>query len=157
MFQKKYYYLAYGSNLNLEEMSRRCPNAKPIGTVLLQDYHLVYKGVGDGYAYLTIERQNDSFVPLGLFEVTKSDIKQLDHYEGYPLLYEKRIIPILIDDKKVDALIYIMKEEYDYHLPCLSYIKTCKDGYTDFSFDHIYLETALQETKDNLSKTKKRK
>ena len=30
----KEYYLAYGSNLNLEEMKFRCPTAKAIGTVM---------------------------------------------------------------------------------------------------------------------------
>ena len=31
MFKK--YYLAYGSNLNLEQMAFRCPNAKPIDAI----------------------------------------------------------------------------------------------------------------------------
>lgn len=157
MLHNKYYYLAYGSNLNLEEMGIRCPNAKPIGTVLLHGFHLVYKGAKDNYAYLTIEEKEEAIVPLGLFEITKRDIKQLDHYEGYPLLYEKRIIPVMIEGKNVDALIYVMKEAYDYHIPHPSYIKICENGYRDFGFNTAFLEIALQETKENLSKTKKRK
>ena len=31
-------YIAYGSNMNIEQMSRRCPNAKPIGKTVLKNY-----------------------------------------------------------------------------------------------------------------------
>lgn len=33
----KKYYLAYGSNLNLEHMAHRCPNAKVVGTTILEN------------------------------------------------------------------------------------------------------------------------
>jgi len=52
----KKYYLAYGSNLNLTQMKHRCPKAKPIGTINLNGYRLVYKGSAEGYSYLTIEK-----------------------------------------------------------------------------------------------------
>lgn len=51
----KNYYLAYGSNLNLNQISRRCYDVKPIGSIELNDYRLVYKGRSDNFAYLTIE------------------------------------------------------------------------------------------------------
>ena len=47
----KKYYLAYGSNLNLEQMKYRCPTAKPIGKMNLKDYRLVYKGLADYEGY----------------------------------------------------------------------------------------------------------
>ena len=156
MLGKKKYYLAYGSNLNLKEMSKRCPIAKPIGTIILLDYHLIYRGSQDGYSYLTIEPQKTSIVPLGLFELTKKDIINLDIYEGYPNLYDKVTIPIMINKKQREALIYIMKKGFDCHLPHSSYIKTCIEGYQDFGFDLDILERALIETKENLPKTKRK-
>lgn len=42
MFKK--YYLAYGSNLNIHKMKERCPNAKAISKVLLNNHRLVYRG-----------------------------------------------------------------------------------------------------------------
>ena len=50
----KRYYLAYGSNLNLQQMALRCPMAKPVGTAVIRDYELLFKGSKTG-AYLTIE------------------------------------------------------------------------------------------------------
>ena len=52
---KKFYYLAYGSNLNLYHMSNMSEGARVVGTTILKGYRLVFKGSAEGYAYLTIE------------------------------------------------------------------------------------------------------
>ena len=54
MSSEKRYYIAYGSNLNVAQMVRRCPNAVPIGTAVLEHNTLYFRGSGTGY-YLTIE------------------------------------------------------------------------------------------------------
>ena len=51
----KKYYLAYGSNLNIRQMALRCPTAKPVGTAVIKDYELLFKGSKTG-AYLKIGR-----------------------------------------------------------------------------------------------------
>lgn len=153
MFKK--YYLAYGSNLNLNQMSYRCPGAKAIGRVILKDYRLVYKGRADDYAYLTIEKCKGSIVPLGVFEVSYFDIFSLDSYEGYPTFYSKSYIPIKIGNKTKRALIYVMNKNFDYHLPRLEYIETCLEGYKNFGFDCAILDEALKDCIDNLPKVKR--
>jgi len=148
----KKYYLAYGSNLNLTQMKHRCPKAKPIGTINLNGYRLVYKGSAEGYSYLTIEKSEDDFVPLGVFEVSLLDIFKLDKYEGYPDLYSKHYIPIKINGELLDALIYVMNEEFDYNVPSDEYIDICMEGYDDFNFDKNILEKALINTTQNIYK-----
>ena len=149
------YYLAYGSNLNLNQMKYRCPKARPIGNINLENYRLVYKGVKDGFSYLTIEECEGYYVPLGLFEVSIFDIFSLDDYEGYPNFYSKDYIPITVNNKTKKALIYVMNEYFDYHLPSQQYIETCEKGYNDFGFNQSILNTALIDTFDNLPKVKK--
>ena len=78
----KKYYLAYGSNLNIRQMSWRCFDASVIGTTTLSGYRLAYKGTGDGSSYLTIEESKDHYVPLGVYEISLEDEKNLDIYEG---------------------------------------------------------------------------
>ena len=51
---KKRYYIAYGSNLNLEQMKMRCPTAEVVGVSELKGYKLVFKGALTN-AYATIE------------------------------------------------------------------------------------------------------
>lgn len=39
-------YFAYGSNINLEQMEHRCPDALLVGPVTLQNYELQFRGSG---------------------------------------------------------------------------------------------------------------
>lgn len=142
----KKYYLAYGSNLNLSQMAYRCPSAKPIGTINLEGYRLAFRGGDNGYAYLTIEPDENSSIPMGLFELSFFDIKNLDVYEGYPDFYYKDTIPVKVGDKNIRALIYIMNKGFDYHLPSYKYIKTCIEGYRDFGFNPELLKKAYEDT-----------
>ena len=38
-------YIAYGSNLNLEQMKFRCPTAKLVGKGTIENYELQFKGM----------------------------------------------------------------------------------------------------------------
>lgn len=78
---KKTLYLAYGSNINLEQMQFRCPTAKRIDTAILNGYELEFRGVA------TIVPKQDAAVPVLLWELEPQDERALDRYEGYPRLY----------------------------------------------------------------------
>ena len=45
MKYKKYLYGAYGSNLNIGQMGVRCPNAEPVGSLVLHGWELKFRGV----------------------------------------------------------------------------------------------------------------
>lgn len=150
MAEKKKYYLAYGSNLNLNQMAFRCPTAKPVGTAKITGYELLYKGSKTG-AYLTIEPKEDSFVPVAVWEVNKEDEKHLDVYEGFPHFYYKKYINIQMVQKngrrkRVDAFVYIMHEERKCAIPDNWYVNGCTEGYNAFGFDTKILETAFTRT-----------
>ena len=136
---KKKYYVAYGSNLEVDSMLDRCPYAKKVGTAYLDGYKLVFKGIMEDFSYLTLEKKEGSRVPLGVFEITALDEELLDVFEGYPKLYTKDNIKIKFKNKEVEALIYIMNENFDYYLPSKSYLITCLKGYRDFGFDKMVL------------------
>ena len=51
----KRYYIAYGSNLNVAQMRRRCPTATILATANLKGWELLFKGSLTG-SYLTIEK-----------------------------------------------------------------------------------------------------
>ena len=85
----KRYYIAYGSNLNIRQMRIRCSHARVIGTAVINDYELLFKGRRTG-AYLTIEPKEGGEVPVAVWEVTESDEAALDRYEGYPMFYYKK-------------------------------------------------------------------
>ena len=41
-------YIAYGSNMDLEQMQRRCPEAELLGTGRLENWRLMFKGIKTG-------------------------------------------------------------------------------------------------------------
>lgn len=151
---KKKYYIAYGSNLNIRQMRFRCPGAKPIGISAIPDYELLFKGSKTG-AYLTIEPKDGGLVPVAVWEVTADDEKHLDIYEGYPNFYYKKEVRLPVKlasgkTKKLTAFVYIMHEERSLGIPSLAYIRTCKEGYRNFGFDLKYLDRAyMRSTKED--------
>ena len=65
----KRYYLAYGSNLNVPQMRRRCPGATILGTAKLRGWELLFRGSKTG-SYLTIEEREGCEVPVAVWVVT---------------------------------------------------------------------------------------
>lgn len=106
----KKYYLAYGSNLNIQQMKYRCPDAKPIGTAFIKGYELLFKGSKTG-SYLTIEKAEKSKVPVAVWEVSAADERRLDVYEGCPNFYYKTEMEVTVNRRKIKAFVYIMHEE----------------------------------------------
>ena len=47
-------YIAYGSNMDEEQMAFRCPTAILVGTAIVEGYELMFKGSRTG-SYATIE------------------------------------------------------------------------------------------------------
>jgi len=138
-------YIAYGSNLNMEQMAYRCPDAKRVTTAVLKDYKLVFKGSMTG-SYLTIVKSKGDMVPVGVWRISKSDEKNLDRYEGYPSFYEKHMLTIpCTDGKNHRVMVYIMHENRVIGVPRKSYVDTCLKGYEDFGFNPDILIKAEEE------------
>ena len=145
----KRYYIAYGSNMNIPQMRMRCPGARIIGTSVIEDYQLLFKGSKTG-SYLTIEPMEGAEVPVVIWEVTETDEKALDRYEGYPNFYYKKEMTLDIKGirtgkvRRRDAFAYIMHEERELGIPSWYYVNTCLDGYRAFKFDEQFLFNAIE-------------
>lgn len=70
-------YVAYGSNLNKNQMRSRCPGAKFVGTGVIENYELQFKGSLHG-AHATIAPKEGAFVPVGVWTIQKRDESYLD-------------------------------------------------------------------------------
>lgn len=148
----KRYYLAYGSNLNKEQMKLRCPTAKAVGTAVIPHNELFFRGSLTG-AYLTIEPKIGGKVPVAVWEITKADELALDRYEGYPNFYYKAdfrlpVTPIGGGEPAVtDCFAYIMTEGRHLGIPTDRYVQTCLEGYEDFGFDKKILFRAVRKVR----------
>lgn len=139
-------YFAYGSNLNIEQMSRRCPEATPVCKLSMPDWRLCFRGVAD------IEYAPGESVQGGLWRITGADEAALDSYEGVSSkLYLKDYFTIGFTDadgqeRREKVLVYLMgREGGQYDPPGVYYLNTIRQGYKDFDLE----ETRLDETVAN--------
>ena len=130
-------YFAYGSNLHHLQMKRRCKDSIFLKKINLKDFKLTFRSK---YRAADIEPKQKSFVPGGLFEISKSDEKKLDVYEDYPILYKKYYFSYY--GKKV--MTYTMTKKTLFTFPTERYLNIVKRGYKDCELDKSYLKKALK-------------
>ena len=141
-------YIAYGSNLSVEQMAARCPEARIVGKAVLKDWRLCFKVHAD------IEPCEGREVPVLIWEISERDERNLDHYEGYPTYYIKKDIDVTMTDlegndpQEVTAMVYVMSEGHGLRLPWGGYYEVLEEGYERFGFDKRILEEALKEAKE---------
>ena len=129
-------YFAYGSNLNLFQMKRRCKDSVFLKKYELKGYKLNFRSK---YRAADIEKSKNSLVPGALFEISKSDEKKLDVYEDFPILYRKYYF--LYEGKKI--MTYTMTKKTPFRFPTERYLNVVKRGYKDCQLEQKYLEQAL--------------
>ena len=144
-------YIAYGSNLHLEQMAYRCPTAKVAGASTLKGRRLLFRG-GRGGAVATVEAHKGGEVPVLVWEITPSDEAALDRYEGWPFLYRKEVVDIELNGKPTSAMVYIMntsgqRGEYrPLNQPGAGYYATILEGYMTAGFDAAILKQATLDS-----------
>ena len=130
-------YFAYGSNLHHKQMKRRCKDSIFLKKINLKDFKLTFRSK---YRAENIEKKRNSFVPGGLFEISKRDEKKLDVYEDFPNLYKKYYFNYY--GKKV--MTYTMVKKSPFKFPTERYLNIVKRGYKDCKLDIKYLNSALK-------------
>ena len=131
-------YFAYGSNLNLFQMKRRCKDSFFLKKYELKGYKLNFRSK---YRAADIEKSKNSLVPGALFEISKSDEKKLDVYEDYPNLYKK----LYFTYYNKTVMTYIMVNKTEFRYPTERYLNVVKQGYKDCNLNISYLKKALNK------------
>ncbi|PWS37519.1 gamma-glutamylcyclotransferase [Falsiroseomonas bella] len=133
-------YAAYGSNLDHARMrhASRCPGAEPLGAALLPGWRLVVN------RYASILRDEDAFVPLGLWRVTPRHLRALDVAEGTALGIYRRIrirLPQPVGGA-AEAWTYV-EQVHRAGPPAAWYVAHLRQGYRDFGLEPSALDSAL--------------
>lgn len=143
---KRKYYIAYGSNLDVDQMLRRCPDAITIGNSTIDGYRLVFRG-NSRSGVANIEPCVGSGVPVGIWSISPSDEESLDRYEGFPRLYIKQVFTLPVQGKIIEGIAYIMSPGHAITPPAKQYLNTIMEGYKDFGFDPAPLLAAAAEAR----------
>jgi hypothetical protein len=96
-------YFAYGSNMDVDAMARRCPSSKALGLARLERHRLAAMREG----WLTVVRDPSSAVHGVLWSLALSDVAALDRYEGlFEGLYAKLIQAVIAESSPKRAIVY---------------------------------------------------
>ena len=137
-------YYAYGSNLNIDQMALRAPEARALCRLKLPNWKLVFRGVAD------IAPEAGAHVEGGLWRITGADEAALDRYEGVTHgLYDKNYFHISIPNQDgthvvEKVLFYVMVRDRSAYGPTPSYLATIRTGYADFGCDPAVLDAAVE-------------
>ena len=96
-------YFAYGSNMDVNAMGRRCPRSKALGLARLERHRLAVMREG----WLTAVRAPSSVVHGVLWDLALSDIAALDRYEGVSQgFYVKLTQAVIAERGPKQAIVY---------------------------------------------------
>ncbi len=128
------YYFAYASNLNRKQMAERSPDSKPRLIATLPNFKLTFTarpGRQGGVASITPHRGEK--VIGAVYEISESDLKRLDRYEGYPTVYDRRKVTLWTEtNEPVEAVTYIKIEQSREAKPSADYLAVIQQGYRDW-------------------------
>ena len=101
-------YFAYGSNINLNQMDVRCPDARVVGPAVLEGYELLFRGNSRGCGVATIAPN-----------------------EGFPHLYRKEQVVVRDNaGRNIPVMAYVMTGVWrSPALPSLSYYYGIQEGF----------------------------
>lgn len=121
-------YWAYGSNLWLDQMARRCPAATPVQALTIKGWQLVFRRVAD------VEPCPGAVVHGALYNVTPDCVDALDRFEGVASgVY--RVVDFTVKlpgtDRRVKAFFYRMNRE-GLEPPSDVYFRRIQRGYAQW-------------------------
>lgn len=133
------YYLAYGMNTNLVSMADRCPAARSLGKVVLNNHRLVFRHFCD------VEYSQGHNMECALWSITDRCEQSLDRLEGYPDFYLKKEVDVVFNGKKIKAMVYYMTDRYAHSFPSEYYFQMVLEGYKEHNIDLNQLHRAIDD------------
>jgi len=138
-------YFAYGSNLDTEQIRRRCPSAHGICTATLAGYRLAFTGRSGlwGGAVATIEPDPDCTTWGALYTLSEADSAELDRWEGAPHAYERIMVDAITNDGQVVPAVTYRKRDRREGKPTAAYVKRIRAGYKAWGLPSWRLEALV--------------
>ena len=103
MLARHHAYFAYGSNLCVQQMARRCPDAGDPRPAVLSDHEWLINERG----VATVEPFAGNDVHGVLWQLSDHDLATLDSAEGVPMRYRRDRLTVQTDDGSSPAWVYI--------------------------------------------------
>lgn len=145
---KRHFYFAYGSNLNLDQMEKRCPQSRFIAVAYYPNHVLsftkqsVSKKWGKGSWLADMIFSPDDIVWGAVYEISESDLTSLDKSEGIKLdrgYLRQEIVVYTQKGEKIVVWSYFVKKKTGTGLPSEKYLSVILSGAKFHSLPEDYL------------------
>ncbi|MFQ5781251.1 MAG: gamma-glutamylcyclotransferase family protein [Nitrospiria bacterium] len=116
-------YFAYGSNMDVDQMTARCPGSKMIGIAQLSHYTMAFTRWSRSWNSATADILPDfgKTVYGVLYDLTLDDLKKMDRFADYPNSYIRQDILVRNKQERLPALTYVAIRQGVF-LPSRAYI-----------------------------------
>lgn len=136
------YYFAYGSNMNQEQMLKRCHDSKLVGRAVLENYKIAFTIRSSirncGCADVV---KSEGYEVWGiLYEINNKDLSLLDSFEKHPYKY-KRFTTNVINENgdKLEAEVYeVVDKSEKFQAPSKHYLGLMLEASKEFNFSEDY-------------------
>ncbi len=135
------FYFAYGSNLDPTQMQNRCPDSHPLSPAWLPNHRLAFTRYSSAWqcGVADIVATPNSQVWGLLYQISPADLKNLDHYEGYPNAYTRLQTNIHTKEAiRPDVWVYTVCEKGEFITPKAVYLDIIKKAATTYSYPDHY-------------------
>ncbi|KAI9811550.1 MAG: hypothetical protein M1832_000860 [Thelocarpon impressellum] len=130
-------YLAYGSNLWLDQMARRCPRSPFVGVARLAGWRWIINNRG----YANVVPAAADVVYGTIYRLAAEDEATLDQYEHVPVAYGKEVLPVELlpgeaggvqgREETIRALVYVDRQRQEVDAPKEEYVHRMNEGIRD--------------------------
>jgi len=125
--KRTFLYFAYGSNLWLRQMEKRC-FALPFKVAKLYNHEFHYRRY-----YASVKESKGKSVWGALYIMDRFDITVMNKYEGFPHMYYKKLITVFDEcGRSYEAFTYVADEVYSETGTFKNYFNKLKSGYIDW-------------------------
>ena len=139
-------YFAFGSNMDAQQMTRRCPGARSLGPAVLADHHLVFRGPSRnrGGGVLSVDEAPDGQVTGVLYEVTDAHLRALDRFEGAPEWYIRALCSVQEPGGNTrEAVLYRLPPHVEEMPPTAAYLQQVAEAFEALSIPSATLDDAV--------------
>ncbi|MER9291500.1 gamma-glutamylcyclotransferase [Mesorhizobium sp. M0510] len=142
-------YFAYGSNMDLEQMRERCPDAEVVGMCFLQEHDLCFPRLSRNRncGVSSIEPRAGYNTWGVVYKLSPSDIIRLDKSEGFRAdrhadenAYNRVEVTVTLNDAPTKVQTYIATRQDGVSLPNAAYLKHIREGARYHGLPPDYLE-----------------
>jgi gamma-glutamylcyclotransferase (GGCT)/AIG2-like uncharacterized protein YtfP len=132
------YYFAYGMLTDPDHMQE----ADLVGKAILNNFKF------EMYCYANVSPESGSKVYGSLWSINRKLLHELDMVEGYPSLYDRKMVPVSVEGQRYEAFVYVMTPQTLDNVqgsnPSQGYINRIIRGYNNAGIPLQQLKNSLQ-------------